>query len=351
MANEFIAIPANDARWQTWVQQCQHDFYHTAFYHKLEQAQGEPVLLVGQSDTELLLLPLLLRPVFETELYDATSVYGYAGPIANKPMEKITPEFLTFFKREADNFFKQQNIVSVFSRLHPLIVSQPLFSGWGITKALNKTVLIDLQQPLAVQRAQYRKSNRSEINQLIKKKGYLCEQLKGDDELKRFVEIYQQTMQKVTAAEYYFFDETYFKQFLQNGNFESFVLLAKVGNTIAAGALFTISGNIMQYHLAGTDEAYAKDTPMKLIIDTARLIANKRKLQCLHLGGGVGGQDGDSLFNFKAGFSKDFAQFRVWNYIVDENAYQQLLSERGMASDPDDNFFPLYRKPKLNKAN
>jgi len=102
----------------------------------------------------------------------------------------------------------------------------------------------------------------------------------------------------------------------------------------------------MQYHLAGTKEEYSKDTPMKLIIDEARLYGNQNRLKFLHLGGGLNGSDDDSLFRFKSGFSKKKSQFRTWEYIVNETIYKELVSKNGVSNST---FFPLYRAKRINK--
>ena len=94
----------------------------------------------------------------------------------------------------------------------------------------------------------------------------------------------------------------------------------------------------MQYHLAGTKEDFIAEAPMKLILDEARLIGNGTTANCLHLGGGVGGQDTDSLFRFKSAFSKDFKQFSVWKFIINEKIYEDLSKDK-VRTD----FFPLYR--------
>ena len=97
----------------------------------------------------------------------------------------------------------------------------------------------------------------------------------------------------------------------------------------------------MQYHLAGTDSNFAKLTPMKLIIDEARLIGNNLNVKYLNLGGGVSGSDQDSLFKFKSGFSNINYKFKVWRYIVNENIYNDLVKKSN--TDLNSNFFPLYR--------
>jgi hypothetical protein len=77
---------------------------------------------------------------------------------------------------------------------------------------------------------------------------------------------------------------------------------------------------------------------MKLILDEARLLGNQTTAKSLHLGGGVGGSDEDSLFRFKSGFSKDFKEFSVWKFIVNEEIYEDLSKDK-VCTD----FFPLYR--------
>ena len=53
----------------------------------------------------------------------------------------------------------------------------------------------------------------------------------------------------------------------------------------------------------------------------------------MHLGGGLGGAH-DSLFDFKAGFSKDRQPFRTWRVVVDPVRYAELSQARHPADDP-----------------
>lgn len=97
----------------------------------------------------------------------------------------------------------------------------------------------------------------------------------------------------------------------------------------------------MQYHLAGTAQGFITHTPMKLILDEARLLGNKLNLDFLHLGGGVGGSDEDSLFRFKSGFSKLRCQYQIWQLIIDNEKYDELVAIKN--TDKNSEFFPLYR--------
>jgi hypothetical protein len=341
--SNFYALEVNDSRWNKFMlKSYQYDFYQTTCYHLL-QSIGKPILLTATFGDDFIAMPLVIRKVEGTDYYDCTSVYGYCGPASNLSFSLVTNEMFEYFRSELNLYFQKNNIISVFSRLHPIIYGDKLFTNFGTVKKINETVAIDLRLSPEEQRRQYRKSNKSEINQLKGKKGFTIKEAKSDDEIKAFVEIYQETMKRVDANPYYFFDYDYFHSFLKNKCYSTKLLLAIHNCQITAGAIFTITDKIMQYHLAGTKNEYIKDTPMKLILDAARLIGNQLKLEYLHLGGGVGGSDEDSLFRFKAGFSQNRFIFRIWQYIVDHEKYEAVCKMKFSNRIINSNFFPQYR--------
>lgn len=333
----FKVIDINDNEWEDLVRSSFiYDFHHTTFYHKIDN-NDTSLMFVVENEKEFVAFPLVLRQIEGTSWFDLTSVYGYGGPITNRNDFELSLEFITFFRNNFNDYCKDNNIVSVFSRLHPLIKQEVFFSGMGEIVHLNKTVVIDLKLTPEEQKRQYRKSNKSELNQL-RRKGFYVEEANNDEDIERFIEIYYETMDRVGASPGYYFSKEYFYSFLKNDFFGNKLLLAKFEERIIAGAIFTITDKIMQYHLAGTTEEFIRDTPMKLILDEARLLGNDTSQEFLHLGGGVGGSDEDSLFKFKSGFSNLYCQFSVWNYIVNQDIYDQLSQNK-----EDTAFFPLYR--------
>ena len=344
---KFNIIKLTNPIWDEYVTSAYiYDFHHTSAYHQIECKENESsVLLVFISKNNHICLPLIKKKIPNTTYFDATSVYGYSGPVASKPSKEIDESLKIFFKKEFLSYCDQNKIISVFSRLHPLISQIDFFSNLGVVKNLNKTVSIDLTLTLAEQRKAFRKSNKSEINQLKGKKGYYVKNVNKSDnqEIKDFVAIYNENMKRVEAKDYYYFDFNYFKELLNNSCFDSNLLVALKDGIMTAGAIFTKTSSIMQYHLAGTKKEFSRDTPMKLILDEARMIGTTEGLKFLHLGGGVGGSDEDSLFKFKSGFSKNFFQFSVWNLIVNEEIYNELVMKKGVKEEEYPNFFPLYR--------
>ena len=103
-------------------------------------------------------------------------------------------------------------------------------------------------------------------------------------------------------------------------------------------------------HLGGTRNTALKFSPMVLRFDTVRHWANQNGAHTFHLGGGVGAKS-DSLFQFKAHFSRQRHEFVTWRWIVAPEAYRELSvrkhvwnSERGLKAISD-SFFPAYRCP------
>lgn len=338
--NNFSVIEVHDEKWTEIVNRCiSFDFYHTQSYHILTK-ENRPLLFTLNYDDKVIALPLIIRTIPNSDLFDCTSAYGYCGPISSVTLDLIPNDIILKFQKKLLNYFNENNIIAAFSRLHPLISSNLFFRDFGSVIDLNKTIAVDLSLSADEQRKQYRKSNKSEVNQL-RRKGYEIKVANSKEEIDSFIVIYRETMERVEAKKEYFFDNEYFYNFLDNPSFLTKLLVATFEGRLIAGAIFTITNKIMQYHLAGTTQDFIKVTPMKLILDEARLIANKLELDFLHLGGGVGGSDDDSLFKFKSGFSDYQCQFQIWQMIIDSEKYKELVIKNN--SDATSNFFPLYR--------
>lgn len=331
--------------WDDEVLSCfQYDFYHTCSYHKLakENNEGEPVLLTWDGGNLKIVLPLLIRNIDGTKYKDVTSVYGYAGPIFSH--RDIPQNIILHFQNELKNYFISENIVSVFSRLHPLIDQKKIIFGLGDVVEGGKTVTINLKLPLEEQRKQYRKGTKYDVNKL-KKENFEVYQDIDLKYLDEFIKIYHENMRRVNAKDQYFFNKNYMGKFFSSKNFEPKLFFVKDTKTKKniCGGIFVFTKNIIQYHLSGTYDEYLKIGPTKLLLDNIRILGTKQNYDIFHLGGGFGGSESDSLFNFKAGFSKERHSFLVWKFIVNLSAYHNLCSNTGIKED--NGFFPLYRLP------
>jgi len=332
----MMTVITKKEEWDSVLDQIKnYDFYHTYDYHSISTETNEtPVMLKYMQDKSIIALPLVLRPIEDTTYFDLTSVYGYAGPVCN--IDVKTFDF-SEFKTTLNEYLQSNNIISVFSRLHPYIDQDEILEGLGDTIGLGNVVNIDITLPADQSRMVYRKSNKNQINKLRRQ----CEVVKAvtKEEILEFVDIYYENMKRLNAKAHYFYSKEYFLHFMKTPNFNTVILLVKhlESNSFIAGSMFVKTKNIVQFHLSGTRTEHLSLKPSKLFIDEMRLQATEEGYQIFNLGGGLGSEH-DSLFEFKASFSKDFKPFKVWKYIVNQNVYDELCKAKNETK-----YFPKYR--------
>lgn len=323
-----------------------YDFYHSYDYHLIAKGEGEkPILIKYTEDDYIIGLPLLIRQIVGTSYFDATSVYGYPGPLT----KNITKGFdNTEFRKQLQESFLENNIISVFSRLNPYIPYQEIcLQKLGEISTLGNIVNIDLSKDLETQKQVYHKRLKTYINMSQRN----CTVIKGNtkEDISAFIDIYHENLKRVKAKKYYFFDRDYFFGLLNSKDFNTELLLAlnNGNNEIIGGVLFIKKGHFVQYHLSGAKKEHLNLSPTKLLIDEMRIIATNENYTYFNLGGGFGNKK-DNLFKFKSGFSNDFWDFKLWKYIVNEEVYEELVHRK--QSDTRTNnykkysdYFPFYR--------
>jgi len=355
---EFIFCD-DSSRWDNVVSQCSaYDFYHTASYHLLHerQGQGRGVMIVYRESGKVAAMPLLIRSLSDIgglsdslcKLNDATSVYGYAGPITNA--DPRDAEFLRRFNLALLERLSELKVISAFSRFHPLLHNHRLLPYAGQISQVGWTVSIDLTLPLEIQRAKYRRDHKRGIRK-ARQAGVIAYH---DAEWKHyddFVRLYYMTMQRVDADDYYYFDRAYFGQLRQALGPHLHLFVAELEGAVISAGLFSLFQNIVQSHLSGSDTEYLHYSPDRVLMDEVRIWASSQGAKVWHLGGGRGRKDG--LFYFKAGFSDRRHEFKVWKCVVNENAYSQAVAEQknrdssSTSTSASNSYFPEYRSLAL----
>lgn len=344
-----VALLAPDAaRWPELLARVEHDFYHLPSYAELSARTdgGEARALVVDDGERTLLLPFVRRAIPGTEaLWDGTSPYGYPGPLVTGATGIAANDFASAALDAAGPRLRAEGGVSLFVRLHPLLGALPRPSS-GTLVQHGETVFVDLARTEQAHWSETMSGHRNEINRAVRA-GHRVVDDPDFAHVDRFVEIYQSTMQRVGAAAFYFFDRGYVLALREALGPRLQLAFVEIDGTLAAGGLFVRTGSMVQYHLSGTDAAFARFQPTKLLLHTIRGRARERGDRYLHLGGGVGGKE-DSLHRFKAGFSKGRVPFHTLRLLLDPERYATLSRARrpdlGATLDHTA-FFPLYRSP------
>lgn len=347
------------ASWNSAVERCAwHDFYHLAEYHLLHKQEGQGILIVISEDEKTIAFPLLVRPIEEvggledfSGYFDATSVYGYPGPITNAETD------IRFLKQAGwvlGNILRDQKIISVFSRLHPILGNDKyVFVGAAIP--IGETISIDLTLPEEQQTKLYRKNHQRDIKKALHN-NLICFEDKEWSRYDDFIRLYYATMERVGAEVRYFFSREYFDELRVALKDSLRLFIVTQEDVVLSAGLFTLVRGIVQYHLGASNPNFMQHhAASKLLFDTVRRWASKYNATVFHLGGGVGGKN-DSLFNFKRGFSDRIHTFWIWKYIVDKCCYEQALAARhawltmNNLALTENSYFPAYRASPQNKG-
>ena len=328
-------LPPDAPEWVAVLGDVVHDFYHLPAYVALCAAQEGATAraLYVEDGTRRMLLPLLVR-----DGLDAASPYGYPGPVGD-------PAFFEQALRTGLEHLRAQDLVSVFVRLHPLLEPTPPPDVGQLVRH-GDTVSIDLTLSTEALWTQTSSGHRNQINRALRAghRAYFDETWEHYDAFQR---LYLSTMGRVGAAPYYRFDKAYFEGLRQALGSAMHLCVVEIEGAMAAAGLFVETNGLVEYHLSGSDERFARERPTKLMLHTARGWAKERGDTRLHLGGGVGGSE-DSLFLFKAGFSQERHPFYTLRMIANEERYADLVRARRPDTDVDDlsGYFPAYRTPR-----
>jgi lipid II:glycine glycyltransferase (peptidoglycan interpeptide bridge formation enzyme) len=161
-----------------------------------------------------------------------------------------------------------------------------------------------------------------------------------------FRRIYNATMEKDHAEEYYFFGDAFYESVNRDlhDNYEMFY--AVLNGEIIAMSIILFANNQMHYHLSGSMIEYRHLAPSNLLLYKAALWGCEQGYKTFHLGGGVGSGE-DNLYKFKAAFNrKSNYQFSIGKEVFDQEKYDELVALRAsmdVCFDRESKYFPLYR--------
>ena len=326
-----------------------YDVYYLSGYVKAFQihGDGEPRLLYYESDeyksTEAGLRAIyvyMLRRIDETT-FDTITPYGYGGVLFEG---EVTEESLGAFRAAYQEAMQEQHVVSNFVRYHPVLRNAGPMKQTATVTDLGKTIALDLSSAETIWDNIHSK-NRNMIRK-AEKNGVEIRHGQGLELLERFRDIYNATMDKDHAEEYYYFGRAFYESIDRDlrDNYRMFWAEYE-GKTVAMSIMIFANGRL-NYHLSGSLAEYRSLAPSNLLLYRAALWGCEQGMKTFHLGGGVGSGE-DNLYKFKAAFNKNSDyRFSIGKEIIDGKRYDELVRQRKAADpafDAGATFFPLYR--------
>lgn len=319
------------------------DVYYLSGYVKAFHihGDGEPRLLFYEKNGLRAIYVYMRRQTALAGVYDSITPYGYGGVLfeGNNSEENLK----AFWKAYTEKM-TEEHIVDNFVRYHPVLRNTKPMKSISNVIDLGKTVAFDLASPDVIWDNIISK-NRNMIRK-AEKNGIEIYHGKDMALFKDFRRIYNATMDKDNAEEYYYFEESFYESIHKDlhDNYEMFY--AVLDGQIIAMSIILFGNKQMHYHLSGSMIEYRNLAPSNLLLYKAALWGCEQGFKTFHLGGGVGSGE-DNLYKFKAAFNRNSDyQFSIGQEVFDQEKYDELVKIRKKSDsnfDDSTSYFPKYR--------
>lgn len=321
-----------------------HDTYWLSGYAKAFQLHrdGEPLLFYYENEATRGVNVVMKRDVAKDEhfkrkipedrYFDFATPYGYGGWL----IEGANIESL--FQEYEDWCFKN-GIISEFVRFHPMVKNHVECENFYEVTQLGEVVHMDLSSPEIIWNNIISK-NRNVIRKAIKN-GVKIYNGRYPEIFETFRSIYNGTMDKDEAEQYYYFEPEFYSSILDDLPQNAQVFYAVKGGVVIAASIMLSANGMIDYHLSGSLKEFSSLAATNLLLYETALWGSANGYKSLYLGGGVGsGEDG--LFKFKKAFYKgELNRFFIGKKTYDQEKYDELLMKRNKIENP--GYFPKYR--------
>lgn len=346
-----LSKPEDAGRYATYVEHFDSNYPHykleflDLFNGGLPNARG---FVLAHNETPLVLMPVYLRPVNDEEniaakYWDVISSWGYSGPLFEP---EIDPGLLTRFWEEVDSWYEKNGIISEFMRFN-LNGNQQYYPGTLIEGMHN--IKGRIQDPEIIW-GNYNRKVRKNINRARRENLRVTISYGNisDTDFNHFYKIFLHTMDRTEAREDYYFDAEKLRRLINRFPANCAIALTWKDERPISSEMVLRSKYAIYSFIGGTLSDYFGLRPNEILKHEVIKWAWAEGLKFYVLGGGYGKDDG--IFRYKqAFFPDDVCDYFTGRKIIDQEAYFRLSGIAGSEYDIREDFFPLYRKPKLNE--
>lgn len=323
-----------------------YDVYWLSGYVKAFQihGDGEPLLVHYDDGSTRGINVVMKRDVARDErfkgkieeghYFDFTTPYGYGGwLIEGEETERLFAAY--------SSWIEENRIICEFVRFHPMVENQVACCGFYEVIKLGEVVHMILSSPEVIWN-NITSKNRNMIRKAIKNNVKIYNG-RFPKIYEKFRTVYNETMDKDDAKDYYYFDKQFYTSVLEDLPQNAQIFWAEKDGVVIAASIMLECNGFMNYHLSGSLRKYSSFAPTNLLLYKAAIWGCEHGLGTLYLGGGVGSGE-DSLFKFKKKFYKgdDLHCFHIGRKVFDPDVYRELTMIRGENIE-NVNFFPVYR--------
>ena len=165
--------------------------------------------------------------------------------------------------------------------------------------------------------------------------------LKKSKNIDSFIFLYEKTMQKNNADDFYYFGRSYFERLINIEGVELYEVLYE--DRVISASFFLFGEELGHYHLSANDYEFRKHNANYYILDSVFDIAHKKGIKQFHLGGGRTNLNDDSLLKFKNKFSPLKKDFYIAGIIHNNDIYKKYCEIWENENQKEIKYFLKYR--------
>lgn len=295
------------------------NYYPDWFYTWEQHEKAEALCLFAELDHIYFLYPFFLKKIENYDLdkvyYDVQSAYGYGGILTSN---QIVPDKTgKRFNQLVTEWMEANSIIAEFIRENPLLNHFRREASYCLART---NVYIDTHQDYKIPD----KRARQNINKSLQMNASIIydEDLKLMDE---FEALYSSTAERLKMHQYYHFGKSYFSKVAVHLKDYSALIHIKYKDTLIASGLYIKHHEKGNLHLAGSLMDYQDVRPNDLLYYGAINFSLEQGVKILNVGGGTSTDPDDTLFRFKAKYSKNYKQVFIGKKIINEKIYNKLI--------------------------
>lgn len=249
-------------------------------------------------------------------LYYLETPWGYSFPTKNSKKN-----FSDLWK-DWSNYCSSENIIAEIVKIPPFIpIDHFDISIFQELHIVSKTCALKIQGNDFLQL--FKKKTRY----IIKKSDKIlsCRKATKQDSLVIF-QFYKNSMHNLNADQRFSLDLKTFDFLLQDKNITTH--LAYFEGKLIGFVCFMFDADISHYHLSATNDIGRKLNANYLLLHEAIYESVQRRINLIHLGGGLTSKDDDPLYRFKSKFANSVFDYRIGLSIHNEKLFRKYRNTK-----------------------
>jgi len=317
------------------------DIYYSKEYISLYLKEDEEVFEFEYKENDFIFYNIAIKrqivkivnQIINDGYFDLETAYDYGGFYLNTEDE----EFLEKAFEKYNNKCEEEKIIAEFIRFHTFNNFPLKYSKFLDMNIYDRDVVyIDLLLSKEERWNTYSSNTRNILRKCEKELTFM-----KSNNLDKFIELYEKTMDKNNAGDFYYFPKDYYKQLLENNDIELYEVQRE--DEVISSAFFMFSGEFGHYHLSANNYDMRQYNANYFILDQIFEIAKQKNKKYFHLGGGTTNQKDDTLLKFKQKFSKLSKLFYISGKIYNDEIYSKYKKIWEEQSQEDVRYFLKYR--------